>query len=197
VLGGDTTSRMTDKFDRDKMLFGDGACAFVLEATESESPVGIINTAERADTTDREQCFLKMGHSYNPEEEVMGIKMQGRRLYNYAVTTVPKLVAKSIDEAGVEVTDIKKIFIHQANNKMDEAILTRLMKHYGIKDVDFSLMPMIIKNYANTASASVGIVYDMVKRGQLEGHEIKSGDYICLCSVGAGMYINSIIYKMP
>lgn len=197
VVGGDTTSRIADKYDRDIMLFGDGACAFVLEAVESDTPVGIINTTERADCGDREAAFLSMGESFNPEELTPCVKMQGRRLYNYAVTTVPKLVAQSIDEAGIGIQDIKKVFIHQANNKMDEAILTRLFKHYGIKEVDFSLMPMIIENSGNTASASVGLVYDAVVKGKMEGHEVKSGDHVCLCSVGAGMYINSIIYKLP
>lgn len=197
VVGGDTTSRITDRFDRDKMLFGDGSCAVVLEGQESETPIGIISTAERADNGDRELGFLRMGCSYNKEEKTPGFKMQGRRLYNYAVTTVPQLVAKSIDDAGIKVTDIKKVFIHQANNKMDEAILIRLLKHYGIKEVDFSVMPMIIKEYANTASATVGIVYDMVRKGLLKEHKIESGDHICFCSVGAGMYINSVIYKIP
>ena len=197
VVGGDTASRIADPHDRDVMLFGDGACAFILEVTKSEKPVGILTCSERADTNDREANFFKIDKSFSDKNKYFYLKMQGKRLYNYAVKTVPQLVAKNIKDAGIDVSDVKKIFIHQANHKMDLAILKGLLKQFNINEVDESVMPMIIKKLGNTAAASVGIVYDMVIKEKLKEHKVNSGDYICFCSVGAGMFINSIIYKMP
>ena len=61
--------------------------------------------------------------------------MDGHEIYKYAVRTVPQVVKKNLDKAGIELGDVQKVLIHQANGKMDEAILKRLFNLYDIKEV--------------------------------------------------------------
>ena len=198
VIGADTLSRMMDPHDRDSMIFADGAGAALLEAVESDEPVGILKHVSRTDTEEHLD-LLQMGPSYNPElkHDHLYLKMLGRRLYNYALTNVPLVAQECLDKNGLTLTDVKKVLIHQANAKMDEAILKRIFRLYGIREVDYDVMPMTIKTLGNSSVATVPTLFDMVVRNQLKGHELNSGDYVMMTSVGAGMNINAYMYKMP
>ncbi len=198
IIGADTLSRAMEPHDRDSMIFADGAGAVLLEARESIEPVGILKHAAQTDTEEHLD-LLRMDQPYNPElkEGNPYLKMYGRRLYNYALTNVPQLAKECLDKNGLHLTDIKKVLIHQANAKMDEAILKRLFRLYGIKEVDYNVMPMTISTLGNSSVATVPTLFDLIVHGQLEGHELNSGDYTMMTSVGAGMNINAFIYKMP
>ena len=87
------------------------------------------------------------------------------------------------------------MFIHQANEKMDEAILANVFKLYGEKDIPEGIMPMSIRKLGNSSTATVPTLIDLVLKGKMEGQEVNQGDYSIICSVGAGMNINSIVYK--
>jgi 3-oxoacyl-[acyl-carrier-protein] synthase-3 len=108
---------------------------------------------------------------------------------------VPGVVKDSLDKAGLHLSDVKKVLIHQANEKMDEAILKGVFKLYKEKHIPEGIMPMSINKLGNSSTATVPTLLDLVVNGQLENQEILAGDYIILCSVGAGMNINSIVYK--
>ena len=196
VVGADVLSRISDPHDRDSMIYADGAGATVVEAVESEEPVGILSHSSRSDSV-KYANLLTLGESDNPDYEgdELYIKMAGHKLYVYAITTVPGVVKDSIEKAGLELSDIKKIFIHQANEKMDEAILSGVLKLYGQKEVPEGIMPMSIRELGNSSTATVPTLVDLVVKGKMEGHEVNEGDYTILCSVGAGMNINSIVYK--
>ncbi len=198
IIGADTLSRVMDPHDRDAMIFADGAGAVVLEAKLSNEPVGILKHVARTDSEDYLD-ILEMNVSYNPElkEDNLYLKMKGRKVYNYALTYVPTLAKECIDKNGLHLKDIKKVLIHQANAKMDEAILARLFKLYDEKVVDYSVMPMTICELGNSSVATVPTLYDLVMKDKMDGHSMKSGDYVMMTSVGAGMNINAFIYKMP
>ena len=198
VIGGDTLSRTVDIHDRDTMIFADGAGAVLFEARESEVPVGMLKHAVRTDTVEHLD-LLAMGVSYNPEDKnpCRYMKMKGRGVYNYALSNVPLLAKECLDINGLHLHDVKKVLIHQANAKMDEAILKRLFKLYGEKDMDLSVMPMTIDTLGNSSVATVPTLFDQVVRGKIEGHTLNSGDYVMMTSVGAGMNINAFMYKMP
>ena len=102
-----------------------------------------------------------------------------------------------IDDAGVDIKDVKKIFIHQANEKMDEGIIRVLYKLYDIRDIPPHIMPMNIHKFGNSSVATGPTLYDHVKRGQMPDHSLSSGDVIVFASVGAGMNINAACYRMP
>jgi len=200
VIGTETLSRISDPHDIDSMIYSDGAGAVILEAKQSETPVGIITHKTRSDTFEHAD-LLNMGHTYHKTkgDDRIYIKMNGRKLYNYALTFVPQLVKDTLDKIELPISKISKVLIHQANAKMDDAILNRLFKLYNIKvqDVPKNVMPMTIAKLGNNSVATVPILYDMIMRGQMENHSMKSGEYIVFTSVGAGMNVNAFVYKMP
>ncbi len=196
VVGADTLSRISDPNDRDSMIYADGAGATIVEAVESEEPTGIISHASRSDSV-RYADLLTLGKSIDPDNEgdELFIKMAGHKLYIYAINTVPGVVKESIELAGLDLSDIKKVFIHQANEKMDEVILNGVFKLYREKHIPEGIMPMIIRKLGNSSTGTVPTLLDFVAKGKMEGQKIKPGDHVILCSVGAGMNINSIVYK--
>ncbi|MFV0365323.1 MAG: 3-oxoacyl-ACP synthase III family protein [Mangrovibacterium sp.] len=197
VIGSDALSRVSDPHDRDTMIFADGAGAVVVEGIASKEPIGLLAHATRSDVNPYAD-LLTFGPSLNPDYagNDQFIKMAGHRLYVYALKHAPILVKESIDKAGLELGDIKKVLIHQANEKMDEAILKGLFKLYGKKQVPFSeIMPMTIEKLGNSSTATVPTLLDVIAHGRMDDHVIRDGDCIVLCSIGAGMNINSIIYK--
>ncbi|MFW5831051.1 MAG: 3-oxoacyl-ACP synthase III family protein, partial [Prolixibacteraceae bacterium] len=163
VVGADVLSRISDPHDRDSMIYADGAGATIVEAEESEEPTGIIAHASRSDSV-RFANLLTLGKSNNPDlkGDEMWIKMIGHKLYLYAINTVPGVVKESIDNAGLDLSDISKIFIHQANEKMDEAILNGVFKLYREKNIPEGIMPMSIRELGNSSTATVPTLLDLV-----------------------------------
>lgn len=196
VIGAEVLSRVSDPHDRDSMLYSDGAGAVILEAKESEEETGILAHNTRTDIYEFEQ-MLRMDHSYNKnlEEKELYLKMNGRKLYEYALKTVPLAIKKCLDKTKYDIKDIKKVLIHQANGKMDDAILKRLFALYNIKKVPENIMPMTISWLGNSSVATLPTLYDLITKGNFEGHKIEKGDVIIFASVGAGMNINSVVYK--
>jgi 3-oxoacyl-[acyl-carrier-protein] synthase-3 len=198
VIGAETLSRVSDPFDRDSMIYADGAGAVVLEAQYHAERVGVLSHAVRSDTLTH-AGLLWMGPSFNQEQgdDRLCLKMQGRKLYEYALTTVPGVVRQSLEKAGLTLTDVDKVLIHQANGKMDEAILKRLFKLYGMREIPAGIMPMTVSWLGNSSVATVPTLLDLISRGQLEGHAFQSGDQVVFASVGAGMNINAMVYRCP
>jgi 3-oxoacyl-[acyl-carrier-protein] synthase-3 len=196
VIGADTLSRISDPHDRDTMIFSDGAGATIVEAVESEEPVGILSHSSRSDSNPY-MNLLTFGKSHNPDydSKELLIKMAGHKVYVYALSFVPGVVKDSIDKAGLKLGDIKKVLIHQANEKMDEAILKGVFKLYHEKNIPEGLMPMSIDKLGNSSTATVPTLLDLIVKRKMNGQKINEGDHIILCSVGAGMNVNSIVYK--
>ena len=198
VIGSDALSRVSDPYDRDGMIFADGAGATILEARTSEQPVGILSHAARSDAL-KEAYLMWMERSNNPHyagDEIF-IKMNGRKQFEYALNTVPPLLKEAVDKSGVDVKNIKKVLIHQANEKMDNAMLKNFFKLYGIRDIPKDIMPMTISKLGNNSVGTIPTMLDMILRGEMEHQRIEPGDHFVFVSVGAGMNINAIVYKMP
>ena len=108
VVGCETLSRVNDPFDRDSMIFADGAGATILEA-QSNSTAGIIAHKTQSHTF-KEAYYLYCGPSCNPDVQSneLYIKMDGRKIYEYALTNVPMVIKEAIDRAGLDISDIKK-----------------------------------------------------------------------------------------
>jgi 3-oxoacyl-[acyl-carrier-protein] synthase III len=196
VIGAETLSRISDPHDIDSMIYSDGAGATLVEATERK--VGILSHVTRSDTFN-ETYLLRLGPSYGPEfaKNRLFLKMDGHEIYKYAVRTVANTVKQSLDKAGLSLNDIKKVLIHQANEKMDEAILKRVFKLYHTeKDLE-AIMPMTISWLGNSSVATLPTLFDLLQRGKLNNHILHSGDITVFASVGAGMNINSMVYQMP
>lgn len=194
VIGSETLSRVIDKHDRDSMIYSDGAAAVVVESTEEEGGIIAHDTATFAVD---EAHFIYFGETNNPEvtDKRRYIKMYGRKIYEFALTNVPLAMKSCLEKTGIPVSEVKKILIHQANEKMDEAIVKRFYKLHDM-DMPDGIMPMTIDKLGNSSVATVPTLYDMILKGKLKGHQINTGDVIIFASVGAGMNINAIVYKV-
>lgn len=197
VIGSDTLSRISDPHDRDSLIYADGAGATILEAREADDDAGVLSHIARSDTLEH-SSMLFMGPSYKEEVflEALFLKMEGRKLYRYALQTVAGSMKKCLDDTGIALRDVKKILLHQANGKMDEAIVNELysLDHSTPPD---GVLPMTISWLGNSSVATVPTLLDLITKNKLEGHTLASGDLVLFASVGAGMHINAMLYRMP
>lgn len=197
VIGTETLSRVIDVYDRDSMIFSDGAGACLMEASTENDGSGILSTAMQAHSME-EVHYLNMGKSYYPDSDprIRYIKMKGRKVYEYAMKYVPMAMKECLDKAGIEINDLKKVFLHQANEKMDEGIIKAMYKLYGSNTVPRDIMPMSIHKLGNSSVATVPTLFDLVRKGQMNEHGLNKGDVILFASVGAGMNINAVCYRI-
>jgi 3-oxoacyl-[acyl-carrier-protein] synthase III len=175
VIGTETLSRVLDLYDRDSMIFSDGAGACVLEVKDSiATQSGILACSVQSHCMDEVE-YLNMGKSNFPDSDprVRYIKMKGRKVYEYAMK-----------------------YIHQANEKMDEGIIKAMYKLYGIKNVPEHIMPMSIHKLGNSSVATIPTLLDLVRKNNMIDHQLNDGDIILFASVGAGMNINAVCYRV-
>lgn len=198
VIGADTLSRAVDPHDRTAMIFSDGAGAVVLEAVESDKKEGIISYDTLCDSLD-EMDYLTNDESLKSDYEgsKVNIKMRGRKVYEYALRKVPALIKRTIDKSGLDISDINKILLHQANAKMDHAMVQRLFRLYNIKEIPEDIAPMTVQKFGNSSVATVPTMYDLISKNKLGNHKFHPGDHLVFGSVGAGMNINAVVYKIP
>jgi 3-oxoacyl-[acyl-carrier-protein] synthase III len=197
VVGTETLSRVIDIYDRDSMLFSDGAGAAVMEWQEvNETGPGILGTAVQSHSLE-EVSYINMDTSYFPDSDpsIRYLKMKGRKVYEHAIKYVPAAMKECLEKSNVSIEELKKIFIHQANEKMDVGIINRLYLLYGINKVPENIMPMSIHWLGNSSVATIPTLYDLVRKDKVESHHINTGDIILFASVGAGMNINAVCYR--
>jgi 3-oxoacyl-[acyl-carrier-protein] synthase-3 len=194
VIGSETLSRVLDMHDRDSMIYSDGAGACILEAKENTNS-GILSHTSQTHTYD-EAHYLFLGKSNVPgtDPKIRYIKMFGRKIYEFSLNNVPNAMKKALDKSGIDISAIKKVFIHQANEKMDEAIIKRFFRLYKEPMPD-NIMPMSIHKLGNSSVATVPTLLDLVYKGKIENQHLNKGDVIILASVGAGMNVNALVYK--
>ena len=194
VIGAETLSRVLDKHDRDSMIYSDGAGACIVEEAKGGDS-GILSHATQTFTKE-EAYYLFFGNSFDKNEhpDVRYIKMHGRKIYEFALNNVPNAMKTALDRSGIPIDEVKKVFIHQANEKMDEAIIKRFFRLYKTP-IPEGVMPMSIHKLGNSSVATVPTLLDLVLKGNIKNQEVKKGDVIILASVGAGMNINAIVYR--
>lgn len=181
VVGAEIISRFLDWCDRDTcILFGDGAGAVVLQV--SEQPTGLLTYQLGSDGAEYDALFVPGGGSKHPfSQEVLDqkwqyMKMDGRRLYRFAVTKMPAVALEALSVAGLSPPDITLLIPHQANLRMLQSICQRL----GVPEEKVFIN---IHKYGNTSAASIPIALcEAVEEGR-----ISSGNYILLLGFGAGV----------
>ena len=194
VIGADTLSRTIDESDRDSMIFADGAGATIIE--ENLEPGGILShkTITKAG---KEALYLFFETSYNPKNTiyVKHIKMNGRKVYEFAISNIHGALKNCLEDSGKNIDDVKKIFLHQANEKLDEAVLKYFYKQFN-KEIPENIMPISVDIYGNSSVATIPTLYDEVLKTKFKGHNLKKGDVILFASVGAGMNMNALTYQL-
>ncbi|MGB0787944.1 MAG: 3-oxoacyl-ACP synthase III family protein [Marinirhabdus sp.] len=195
VVGAEALSRVVDPHDRDSMIYSDGAGAAIVQKVAG-APGGILAHHSATFAYD-EAHFIYFGESYNKQHNSARryIKMHGRKIYEFAITNVPAALKECLEKSGRDISEIKKVLIHQANEKMDAAIVKRFYRLYKMQ-VPEGTMPMSISKLGNSSVATVPTLYDLILKGNMKNHELKKGDLIMFASVGAGMNINAIVYEV-
>ncbi len=193
VIGGETLSRIIDPSDRDSMIYSDGAGAAIIRKSESGGEILAHASQTHANG---EAYHLFFDKSYHPDScpDTRYIKMYGRKVYEFACTHVPAAMKACLDKSAIPIEAVKKIFIHQANEKMDEAIVKRFYRLYK-QPMPNDIMPMMIHETGNSSVATIPTLFDRVKRGEIAHHSLEKGDVILFASVGAGMNVNCIVYR--
>ncbi|MGK6351118.1 3-oxoacyl-ACP synthase III family protein [Parapedobacter sp. DT-150] len=198
VIGAETLSRICDPHDRDSMIYADGAGAIILSGLESEVRAGVLAHAMQSYTDDL-AFVLKMGKSNNPEygSDRLFLKMQGRKLYEQALKIVPEAIKTCMEKANISIDEVDNVLIHQANNKMDEAILRELYGLYGQSHARAGVMPMTISWLGNSSVATLPTLYDLLASGKITDYSLKNASTIVFAAVGAGVNINAVAYRVP
>ncbi|MGH3446434.1 MAG: 3-oxoacyl-ACP synthase III family protein [Nocardioidaceae bacterium] len=175
AIGADLLTRYLDKDDkRSAMLFGDGAGAVVLRA--SEGPTRLGPAVLHSDGAGRDLIRL------DRDEQL--IRMDGAAVYRHAVTHMTEVTQEAADAAGVRVEDIDLFIYHQANSRIIEAVGKRLA-------LDPARVVNVIGDYANTSAASLPIgVADADREGRLH-----RGDRVLLAAFGAGMVWGGVVLE--
>ena len=175
VIGTETLSRVIDKHDRDSMIFSDGAGASIVELKEGFQKQGIL-CHETASYTYDEAYYLFFGRSNNKNlcGNTRYIKMHGRKIYEFALNKVPLAMKACLDSSDITISEVKKILIHQANEKMDEAIIKRFYRLYKTP-VPEDIMPMSIHKLGNSSVATIPTLFDLIRHNKLENHSFDKG----------------------
>lgn len=181
VVGAETMSRVTDWGDRNTcVLFGDGAGAVIVSAEQTRC--GVMSTVLGSDGSGGDLLIIPAGGSRIPasHESVANgghyIKMNGREVYRFATTAIPKATEAVVEKAGWKVRDLSLIIPHQANSRIIEAAAKRL-------EVPPERFFMNLDRYGNTSAASIPIaICEAAGTGRL-----RPGDRVVLVGFGAGL----------
>jgi len=196
VIGVEIISRRLDPFDLDSMLFSDGAGAVVLQAKPAGEKKGVL-VYQTYSHCNEEVDFLKMGKSY--KEPLNGghyLKMQGRKVYKYALNTIPDLVDECLEKGGFSLSEVSKFIMHQSNEKMILTIADKICKRHGLEAPIEKLLPMTVQQYGNSSVATIPTMLDLILKREMMPHLIREGDLLVFTSVGAGMHANCLIYRV-
>lgn len=196
VVGIEVASRLVDPYDLDSMILADGCGAAIITADVPEMQGGIISYATYSHALDDVSCIY-LDKSYNKEwNDPTLFKMNGKDVYKYATTWVPKIIKKALDKAGMNASDVDMFLFHQANGKMLHAFANNLAQMYGIEGLSFEgKIPVTIDFTGNTSVATIPTMLDLILKGKLEGYNIKPGMKVVFASVGAGMHCNAMVYQ--
>jgi 3-oxoacyl-[acyl-carrier-protein] synthase-3 len=181
VIGAETISRYVDWSDRATcVLFGDGAGAVIVEASESQD--GIVSTVLHGDGSKREFLTVKGGGSKHPptaesvRDGLHFIRMQGNEVFKLAVPSMASAAEEAIKAAGLRLEDIDLLVPHQANLRIIDAVAKRLR-------LDRAKVFVNIEKYGNTSAASIPIALcEAVADGR-----VRQGDRLVFAAFGGGM----------
>ena len=187
VIGAETFSRILDWSDRNTcVLFGDGAGAVVLKATEvadTTSERGIFSTHLHSDGRHYDMLYVDGGASSS--KNVGHVKMEGKEVFRHAVVNLAKVVEEALEANGLTPTDVDWVIPHQANRRIIEGTAKKL--NFPIERVI-----MTVDRHANTSAASVPLAFaEAVNDGR-----IKPGDLVLLEAMGGGFTWGAALVRL-
>ncbi len=172
------------------IIFGDGAGALVVE--KSNDGAGIIATDLHSDGRYVDQLCVPAGFRSRPwntgveaDDDSMLIRMEGREVFKFAVTRLPRSVKAVCDKAKVSPADIDWFVAHQANQRINEAVAEKLK-------LPLERFPSNIDRFGNTSAATIPILMDEMRR---DGR-LREGQLVCLLALGAGFHWGSVLVRV-
>jgi 3-oxoacyl-[acyl-carrier-protein] synthase-3 len=179
VIGAEICSRIVDWSDRGTcVLFGDGAGAILLSATEEEGR-GFVGSALAADGNLTGILYLNTLGA-----EGSFLRMEGTAVYKLAVTELASITKKALENAGLKLSDIDLFIPHQANIR----IIQSVGKSLGLSE---EKVMVNVSKYGNTSSASIPIaLYEAEEQGRL-----KPGMLIAMPAIGGGMNWGCVLFR--
>lgn len=191
IIGADILSRWVDWSDRAScVLFGDGAGAMVCQKTAESDRLlsfgmysnGVQNDSLNLNYQSQSQSLVEditaQQGSYQP------VTMNGKEVYRFAVAKVPEAISKAIFQANLTADDIDWLLLHQANQRIMDAVAKRLQ-------IPAEKILSNIAEYGNTSAASIPLSLDAAVR---DGR-VKPGHTIAASGFGAGLTWGSAIFK--
>lgn len=186
VIGAETFSRILDWNDRTTcVLFGDGAGAVVLEASDDadqKNTNGIISSCIRSDGQHREKLYVDGGPSKT--QTVGHLRMEGKEVFRHAVGMITDVIEASFSDAGITAKDIDWFVPHQANKRIIDASAKKL----GIAP---EKVIITVNKHGNTSAASIPLA---LSEAVADGR-IKKGDLILFEAMGGGFTWGAIVAR--
>ncbi len=188
VIGADTFSNITDWNRRDAVFFGDGAGAVVLSATNEKK--GFLDFVLHADGRGKEHFTIPAGGSERPasaeslEDNGHTFRMNGKEVFNTAVTVVPACIEEILSKNNVSVEEVDFLIPHQPSIRILQEIARKI-------NMPFEKVKTNMDRYANTSGGTIPILLDEVHR---QG-TFKPGNLLLFAAVGAGWTWGSALYK--
>jgi len=186
VIGAETFSRLLDWTDRSTcVLFGDGAGALVLEASEQPGlpgDRGVLAASLRSDGTHREKLFVDGGPSTTGT--VGHLRMEGREVFKHAVGMITDVIEATFAEAGITAQDLDWFVPHQANKRIIDASAKKL----GIAE---EKVVVTVDLHGNTSAASVPLALSAA----VSDGRIKRGDLVMLEAMGGGFTWGAVLIR--
>ncbi|WP_176522048.1 beta-ketoacyl-ACP synthase III [Stappia indica] len=177
VIGAETFSRILDWEDRTTcVLFGDGAGAIVLEASEGEGTTtdrGVLTSHLRSDGAHRDKLYVDGGPSTT--QTVGHLRMQGKEVFRHAVSMITDVVEAAFEATGTDAEALDWFIPHQANRRIIDASAKKL-------GIDPDKIVVTLEDHGNTSAASIPLALDQAVR---DGR-VKRGDLIMLEAMGGG-----------
>jgi len=187
IIGAETLSRVVSYKDRTScILFGDGAGAAVLQATD-EDKNGLLFHHLGADGAGGGCMVLTASNHYDGVNDESGkhyMMLQGREIFRFAVQKMADLISEALEKNGLTVDDIKMVVPHQVNIRIIEAAAKRT-------EMPMEKIYINIDKYGNTSAASVPLAFDEARNKGL----IEKGDLVLLISFGGGLTWSSCLIR--
>ena len=188
VIGADKMSSLVDYTDRATcVLFGDGAGAVLVEATEEEN-VGVQNSYLRTDGQGLPFLHMKAGGSVCPpsqftvDHRLHYLYQEGRTVFRYAVTDMSNDVMKIMEMNNLKADDVNWVIPHEANLRIIEAVTKRA-------GIPLDKVVVNIDHYGNTSAATIPLaLWDAES-------QLKKGDNVIFTAFGAGFVHGASFYK--
>ena len=185
VIGAETFSRLMDWNDRSTcVLFGDGAGALVLEATDAQGTSndrGILSVDLNSDGSYRDILYVDGGVSTG---QIGYLRMEGKEVFRHAVEKLSKTAGKAMERAGVKAGDIDWVVPHQANIR----IINSTARKMG---VPMSKVVTTVQDHGNTSAASIPLALSVAK----QNGQIKENDLLVTEAIGGGLAWGALVIR--